>query len=198
MGCDRREAVPGRWFGGATWHRLDVGACGPLRTHAPGLSRPRALHRVRHRRDHPGSAVPGGARPAGLRPGTRHRVPQIQDGPVEVEHDAELVVGIGPAHAFVVDRKLPHPVGARSLQRTIGGGLLPYGHTPSPRGSNPSAIRVYLPGKEVIAPVPRGALPTPTMSRLRNERCVDNAKRTHDSARANGVSPRAAAGGAWP
>src|SRR6266498_6119032 len=46
-GCDRRGAARGRWSGGATSPRLDVGARGPLRAHAPGLSRSRALHRVR-------------------------------------------------------------------------------------------------------------------------------------------------------
>src|SRR6266545_2066349 len=108
MGCDRREAVPGRWFGGATWHRLDVGACGPLRTHAPGLSRPRALHRLRHRRDHPGSAVPGGARPAGLRPGTRHRVlPGTRREDVKVHEDR--------IDEFLTELALPAPVRADVL-----------------------------------------------------------------------------------
>ena len=73
--------------------------------------------------------VLGVVRPVVGQQGVHHQVSQVQDGPVDVEHDAELVIGIGPAHALVVDRELPHPVGARSLHRTIGRGPLPCGHT---------------------------------------------------------------------
>jgi hypothetical protein len=64
--------------------------------------------------------VPRGVLPVVGQQGVGHEVPGIQDGPVDVEHDAEFVVGIGPAHALVVQRELPHPVGAWSLHWTFG------------------------------------------------------------------------------
>jgi hypothetical protein len=63
--------------------------------------------------------VAGGVLPVVGQQGVGHQIAGIQDGPVDVEHDAELAVGIGPAHALVVHSELPHPVGAWSLRWTV-------------------------------------------------------------------------------
>jgi hypothetical protein len=46
-----------------------------------------------------------------------HQVGEVQDGPVDIEHDAELLVGVSPTHTLVVEGELPHPVRARPVNR---------------------------------------------------------------------------------
>jgi hypothetical protein len=53
-----------------------------------------------------------------------HQMAQVQDGAVDVEDDAELLLGVGASHPLVVGGEFPHPVRAGPVHR-IDRGVIP-------------------------------------------------------------------------
>jgi hypothetical protein len=94
--------------------------------------------------------VSGGVLPVVGQQGVGHQIADVQDGPVDVEHDAELAVGIGPAHALVVHSELPHPVGAWSLH------CHPLQIEPEPDGIGSLGLRGWA-SPAILAPFPRSS-----------------------------------------